>query len=260
MRKTIISLILIGLLVLAGCSSKPETVEPETTPPISEANVETPSDDVTPPENPETESESVIETETEAKPVDLPDGPTNAGRNSKTYKWYSKLYKSKEFTITQRMQFNIGDASSTSVSVTAYRDGVYASKSSFSGGGETNEIRLILEDTKVTTIYDNMKSYSVSDISEEMDTSFNMDDMLDEIAVSEFVAGTAEVDDEKYDTETFVNQGITMTYYFKGDDLKFFDAGTEAAASRVYIDDASFKVDPALFEIPDDYTESESIG
>lgn len=258
MRKIIISLILIGLLVLAGCSGKSETAEPETTPPVSETPVETPSQDVTPPQEPETESES--DSQVETKPADLPDGPTALGEKSKTYKWYSKLFGAKEFTMVQRMQFSIGDAESSTVSVTAYRDGVYASKSTFSGGGETNEVRLLLEDKKVTTIYDSMKMYTVSDISEEMDTSFNMEEMLGEISEAEFVSGTAEIDGEKYDTETFVNQGISMTYFFQGDDLKFFEAGTEAAATRVYIDEATLGVDPALFEIPDDYEESQGVG
>lgn len=258
MRKIIISLILIGLLVLAGCSGKAETAEPETTPLVSETPVETPSQDVTPPQEPETESESDSQVETE--PADLPDGPTSLGEKSKTFKWYSKLFGAKEFTMVQRMQFSIGDAESSTVSVTAYRDGVYASKSIFSGGDETTEFRLLLEDKKVTTIYDDMKTYSVSEISEEMDTSFNLEDTLEDISAAEFVSGTAEIDGEKYDTETFVNQGITMTYFFKGDDLKFFDAGTEAAATRVYIDEASFEIDPALFEIPDDYEESQGVG
>jgi|LFRM01.1.fsa_nt_gb hypothetical protein len=248
MKKLIISLLIISLIIMAGCSAKED-----------QPAVEEPSQPVEQEPAPEA-VEDEPETETESEPAPETDGPAVAMEDSQTVKFYSNLFDSDQYTIIQRMHMVVGDFESDSISIVARDGDQYVTKTEYTSGDQTSGIRIILRDGKSYSIDDQNKTYWVSEASEEVDYEVMTGDTVESLRLQEFITGQSEVDGVMYDTETYVDQGIIMTYYFQNGDMKFFENGTEDSMVRVYIDRATTDIDPELFIIPDDYEESQGVG
>lgn len=254
MKKIILSVLLVSLLVFTACST-PETATPAPDQEVEQTTTETPAPAPTPSETPVAETEEPVK---EPAPVD---GPKVDGSASKTLKYYRDLFNSPQYTMKQYMSFTIGDVETKSTTTTM-RDGErYAVVTQWqSGEGEPSTFRIIMDGDTIYNVDDATKTYWSTPKSEEMDIPMQTGELMKQFERMEYVQGEAEVDGKVYQTETYVDQGLTMTYFFDGNVLKFIDAISENASTRTYIESAETSVDKAMFEIPDDYTESQDGG
>ena len=76
----------------------------------------------------------------------------------------------------------------------------------------------------------------------------------DEIDLETMQNGTREVDGRTYDTEELTIDGAKAVYCFEGDELRFMLSEMDGVEVTMEIVEVSDKVDPDLFEIPEDYT------
>lgn len=260
MKKTAISLLLIGLLILVSCSNPPASPEPET--PVTEApSSETDAPEaVDPPQEPAAEEETPAETEAAPITESPKEEPAQPQTDSKTVKFYRDLFDKDEYTLRQSMTLRVADYESTTVSTSARRGDEFVTLSESSDGQDTFTIRILMRDGKTYQIDDSSKTYWVSEDSEETDFEQMTLEVVEKYSEMEFVSGQADVDGERYDTEIYVDQEVVMTYYFQDDQMKFFDNSIGETGTRIYIEEASDTADPALFVIPDDYQESQGVG
>ena len=242
MKKTMLSLILITVVILTGCSS-PEPnapAEPVVETPIAEAPTNEPDG------------------ETQDNPVKppAPDGPVVSAEASKTLTFYTKLFSSNEFTLSQHVSFQVGEVETRS-STTTVRDGKnYAMLSQWQSGSEqASGFRIIIRDGLVYSVDDGTRTYWVTDDSSQDNIAEQTGQVINQLEGLEYVVGQAEVDGVTYDTETYVDQGLLMTYFFVGDELKFMETRSNDTSTRIYIDVAQQTADPDMFLIPDDYVE-----
>lgn len=76
----------------------------------------------------------------------------------------------------------------------------------------------------------------------------------EDVDMGDLVRGTREIDGKKYDTEEWIVDGDSAVMCFDGDDLVYIISGFEGEEMMMKIAKFDKKVDPKLFEIPDDYT------
>lgn len=76
----------------------------------------------------------------------------------------------------------------------------------------------------------------------------------EDVDMGDLVRGTREIDGKKYDTEEWIVDGDSAVMCFDGDDLVYIISGFEGEEMMMKIAKFDNKVDPKLFEIPDDYT------
>lgn len=252
--KRMISVLIISLLIFTACSTNNDKADSNAT-----AEAETTVATETQTEATTTEPEATA-TEPETTSPATSDAPKQSGQSSKTANFYANLYESEEFSLHQHMDLEINGIKTKSVSVISRKGEKYASNTEWVTGDERNGLRLIFDADHVYSLDAQSKTYWVGNASDIPNFSAAATQSLNMLRSLEFVSGEAEVDGEKYQTETFVDQGITLTYFFQGDDLKFFENSTEGSLTRVYIDEAKQQADDELFEIPSDFTEVESPG
>ncbi|MBR3693512.1 MAG: hypothetical protein IKL88_03200, partial [Erysipelotrichales bacterium] len=75
-----------------------------------------------------------------------------------------------------------------------------------------------------------------------------------DVDMGDLVRGSREIDGKKYDTEEWIVDGASAVMCFDGDDLVYIISGFEGEEMMMKIAKFDNKVDPKLFEIPDDYT------
>lgn len=226
MKKTIVSILLILLLVFTACSAdKAET--------------------------PETALETVGEPVSESSE---PAAPTANNRDSLIYKYYSKFIEKKEFTFTQSMRYEIGDQAFDTQSSISRKGEDFVVTSTQTSAGQTMQYRTLFLDGKVYMIDDTLKT--VQQGSDEIAGS--PDDfaaVLGQIETLNLTTGQETVDGVNYVTEKVTESGITTTYYFEGDILKFYEIGSESGKTRMTVDGYSLEADKVHLEYPTDYQE-----
>lgn len=261
MKKISLIVLLISLLVMAGCTdNKPATQEPEapvTETPATETEPEETNDPAEEPADIEAEPETTEEAPITESPKEEPAQPQS---ESKTVKFYRDLLEKDEYTLKQSMTIKVGDYESKTVSTSARKGKEFATLNESDDGEDIFTIRVILKDGQVYQIDDAAKTYWVSEDTGEADFEQISMEVVDKYLEMEYVTGQADVDGEMYDTEIYVDQGFVMTYYFQGDEMKFFDNQMGETGTRIYIEEATDKADPDLFLIPDDYQESQGVG
>lgn len=238
MKKIIVSMLLIALLVFTACSAK---------------NTETPTTDSAAPV--QTETESPAQTVTEPAATTEPTTPSTGGnKDSLTYQYYDKFIQKKQFTFNQSMSYQIGEQTFNTKSSIS-RDGEnFVMTSIQENGGQTMKYRTLFLDGKVYMIDDTAKTIQQG----SAEVAGSPDDfaaVLTQIEQLNLTTGQETVDGVTYATESVTESGITSTYFFEGDILKFYEIGSESGKTRMTVEGYSLEPDKANLEFPVDYQE-----
>ena len=190
-------------------------------------------------------NEEVKQQETPAAEEKLPE-ELSAFLNTKIGKFYSRFaagemtmeYK----TVVEGMEMRV---------VTATRDGKSYSESFVDG--VSSGVNIIEGETMYTVLHD---PKMVMKMPLRADMAGMTAEIIeeDEIDAASIVSGEQEVGGRTYDTEELVVDGIRTVYCFEGDELRFILAETEGMEITMEIVSVSDSADPALFDVPADYT------
>lgn len=229
MKKIIVSILLVVLLGVSACS--PDKAETQVIAPVEE-----------------TPTETVIEATKE------PTGTPGDNKDSLIYKYYSKFIDKKQFTFKQSMRYEMGDQTFDTQSSIS-RDGEdFVVTSIQKNGSQTMQYRTLFLKGKVYMIDDTLKT--VQQGSDEIAGSpEDFADVLGQIELLNLTTGQETLEGVTYVTEQVTESGITTTYYFEGDILKFYEIGSESGKTRMTVDGYSLEADQVNLEYPVDYQE-----
>lgn len=175
---------------------------------------------------------------------------------SKTYKFFKENLSGEEMYMKQKIKVDMPEGASEEGTAEFYKKGenLY-SVSELAGAKQA----VLLKDKVAYLIMIDQKSYMKipsSDTEGMLDLENMRLDDIDYLKDYQITTGKEEVSGKSYSFEQFSKDGMKMTYYFNGGDLKFVKGEMlEGYSSLSEILEYSNKVDDSVFEIPADYTE-----
>lgn len=178
---------------------------------------------------------------------------------SKLLAYYKKHFSGNTYMMKQTEKIYEKDKVVDTIDMTvAAKDNVLASiiKSN------TEDQRILIADGKAKIIRDNDKKYFEMDQPKDMrevtgEASDFIIDGIDDHADMTFSNGEKDFEGQSYYFENFSSKDVDLTYYFKDDELIYVEQiYSRISRSVSKVEEVSGEVDPAWFELPDDYRKS----
>jgi len=242
MKKLFALLLVLGMLFsLAACGGGDDKTpsSAEDKPLASSQQQETPSPDISQPDNKDNETPTP-DTQQGGDPIDL-----SGFLGTKTGKFYSRFANSRMY-MEYEMEM---EGQKFSVISASNGDRTYSETKM---GGTSLGVNIMVGEDMYTIDH---ASKTVIKMSLQANAQTIAGAVLEEsdVDMGGFKTGTREIDGKTYDTEELIVEGASAIYCFDGDDLAYIVSSFEGQEAVMKIVEATDKVDDSLFEIPEDY-------
>ena len=227
-------------LSLAACGGGGEKPSGSDAPPTSGQQQESPSPDVSQPDN----NDNVVadpDTQQDDEPIDL-----SGFLGTKTGKFYSQFADGRMY-----MEYEM-EMEGQIMSVISATNGNKTYSETKMGGISVGAS--IMDGADMYTI--DHAGKMVIKMSLQADAQTIAGEVLEEsdVDMGGFKIGTREIDGKTYDTEELLVEGGASIFCFDGDDLAYIIGAFDGQEVVMKVVEVSDKVDDSLFEIPEDYT------